>query len=621
MSEQAPRPAADAVTGATQKRKRSWRRRILIALLLMAMIAVVLRVVLVLALPPVLRSVAARYGFKPAYDRTELYLLAGDVGIWNFTLAPLAGGEPVLSTEYARADISALNLLRGRLVVRRVEADGVNVLIDRDANGEIPLLKQFISSTATNSTPPPPQPSSDRTLPTAIALDPPLRIDALRVSRARAHLRDRSVTPAVDTTLELTARLSDLGSQVRPTRFLLDITSPPLLDSLRVEGEGTARGQALAATLQFIVRGLHPRPAQGYLLPVGIKPAANDISLAMNARIAAAPTTRPSTTQPADIAGSIVLDSIRAVADGEEFAGVDRIVVDLAALKQGAPHFSSVLIDGAHGSAMRTRTGAIRVAGIELVPASASAPPAKTAPPAPAAPPSIPAAWALDRLAVKNVRGTFVDESVSPVASLAFVADEFLVENIVNDPKSPGAVMTIAGKMSAPGIVRTIQLNGSAVPFGPKQSATLKVLAEGIRPDAIRAYLDAAGLDSQMNDATFACDLNAAATTTPAGTLTANADLSNIRFTDSGELFAFDLVKIAGMSREPRTASTRIESIELRGPRLAVGRERDGSLRAFGMRTKPPVQHAAKAPSPAPASSPPPIAATQPVLPAFQIAN
>ena len=53
------------------------------------------------------------------YERMELYFLGGDVGLSHLTLTPNTGGEPVLDMEYCRADVSALNLLRGRLVVRR----------------------------------------------------------------------------------------------------------------------------------------------------------------------------------------------------------------------------------------------------------------------------------------------------------------------------------------------------------------------------------------------------------------------------------------------------------------------------------------------------------------------
>src|SRR5262249_41666365 len=150
-----------------------------------------------------------------------------------------------------------------------------------------------------------------------IDLEPPLRIDSFRGSRVRAHLRDHSITPMVDTILDVNVRLADFGSLKRPTQFDLIATAPPLLDVAQINGTGTARGKAVDAKLSVSVRGIHPKPAAGYLTALGLRPSGESISLQMNATVKTEATEPPNgaATQPSGLKGNIVLADIAAVAD------------------------------------------------------------------------------------------------------------------------------------------------------------------------------------------------------------------------------------------------------------------------------------------------------------------
>src|SRR4051812_21222476 len=153
MSDTAPPIAAstDPVPTSSKlpRKPRRWRRRLGVLLIVCLFIVVALRVVLVLALPSVLRKVAARYNLNCEYERTEMYLISGNIGIWRLTLTPKSGGDPLLAADYLRADISAANLLRGKLVVYHVEGDGIDAFVERDEHGEFPLLKQFLAAPST----------------------------------------------------------------------------------------------------------------------------------------------------------------------------------------------------------------------------------------------------------------------------------------------------------------------------------------------------------------------------------------------------------------------------------------------------------------------------------------
>src|SRR5688500_17446624 len=105
-TEPAPEPpspgtssGAAAATPVPKKRKnRSWRRILTIGLLTIVALAVLGRVVIAVAFPLVLRKVAAAYDMDASYSRMELYLLGGDVGLWDLTIRPKAGGAPLMMT-------------------------------------------------------------------------------------------------------------------------------------------------------------------------------------------------------------------------------------------------------------------------------------------------------------------------------------------------------------------------------------------------------------------------------------------------------------------------------------------------------------------------------------------
>ena len=73
------------------KKPGRWKRRLIVLALVLVAIAIIGRVIIVIALPPVMRNVAGRYGLDVEYDRMHLYLLSGDVGFWNLRAVPRDG--------------------------------------------------------------------------------------------------------------------------------------------------------------------------------------------------------------------------------------------------------------------------------------------------------------------------------------------------------------------------------------------------------------------------------------------------------------------------------------------------------------------------------------------------
>lgn len=552
-------------------------------------LAVIGRGIISIAFPYVLRKVAAAYDLDASYSRMELYLLDGDVGLWNLTVRPKAGGPPLMTTEYVRVSVSALNLLRGKLVVQRAELDRMELDVEREADGRIPALEKLLAGGEET-------PRTDDQA-RELSFDPPLRVDALRINRLRAHWVDRSVSPVIDTELELTLWLSEVGVADRPVRVLIEGSSPPLLESLRSEGTVTAQRKRLDANLDVVVRGLHPKPAAGYLAQMGIKAIGDSIALRaateIRIRVADSQNAGVKAALPSGhVAGTVMVKNMSVTVDGREAAGVDSMVVGIDALSVAGAALSNVTIDGVRVNASRTAEGRLRFVGLELAPSGPSTAPA--APAVAASPtattgaattqPHAAAALTLKQLTIRNLRAAFRDGAITPVANLAFVIDQLELAGI--DSAQPDTPVGIAGTFSSPRVVNSIDLKGTMQPFAATRTLDAKLVAQGIRPDAIRGYLDAAGIESTLADGALTCDLRAAVAVLPDGAVRADARLANVRLADAaaGELLALATVDVSGLSLDSTGSHVRVEAVDVTGPRLSARREADGTIVAAGIR-------------------------------------
>ena len=257
----APTPSAKS-----KKPKRKgwpkWRHRLAWFCGIVLALLFIVRGALPFWFPMALRQLAARYNFDIRYERTEFHLLSGDAALWHVQLIPHGSTDPVLETDYIRGNISTLTLLRGRLDAWRVEADGVQMIVDRSADGSIPLLDQIIKGMPkSNTTKAPTAPLP----PSPLNLTPPLTIDAFRLSQIDLVLRDKSVSPPFQTHVTMNFRLSDLASPVRPTKLSIEIWAEHVLDSLRISGVAKNTGQSLDADVELHIYGLRPRSVATYL--------------------------------------------------------------------------------------------------------------------------------------------------------------------------------------------------------------------------------------------------------------------------------------------------------------------------------------------------------------------
>jgi hypothetical protein len=589
----------------------------------LVIVFLVFRVALHFLLPVVLRKTAAGYDLACTYDRLDLSLLGGDAGIWNLQLAPLvhpvagspasspttapAPPTPLIQSEYIRARISPLALLIGRLHVFRLEADGAEILLERQPDGRIPLLDRLVA--------PAHAPAAVSAKPADIDLGSPLRIDALRIEHLRVQVRDRAVVPNLDIPIGMELRITDLGSRTRPTRFEFNAQSDPLVDHLRIQIEGSSRQRNLDAAVQVDLQGLRPKPVAGYLAAVGLGPDANEVSGRLSLRVHAEPLAAPAP----GIRARVTLDDAELTADHRESLGLDHLVLEARSVDRAGADFAGLTVEGLRLHGSRSAAGLLRLAGLCLTPVAAPAP-ANSKPVAPAvgAPASTHSAYrlSLQEFILRRFVATFDDEAVAPPAHLEFALDELTSRNLTGKPLGPDTTITIAGFGRAPGIARSLKLEGRLTPISDRKALALRLTVAGIRLDALRSYLAAAGLESEYTDGLLTADIDGTFSTV-GGPITGEATLKTIRIQDGDrELLNVPAVRLAGLRIVPAPFRPHLDLLEITGPALQARRDPDGTFALLGIHTLAAAAHPQSVPAAATGLSPvPPGPAGNPLAP------
>jgi hypothetical protein len=643
--ETAPPAFAEGSADNAEKPKRSrgqrWRRRAIWVLLIGVGLIVALRLTVRWTLPAALSKAAAPYDLDVRYDRLQFHMLGGDIGLWNVRIVPHGApddAEAILHADYVRGDISILALLKGRLHVLRAEVDAADMLLERTADGRIPLLDRL------NALPPSPPM-------TKIDFTPPLVVEALRLHKVKTRVRDAYVSPPTDQILWLDLRLSDLGTPGGKARFEADAWAEGLLDSMHAAGDAQLGGQSLDASAEISMRGLRPKAVAKYLETLGVHPVADTISVEMSlvtrARPLGTPTSAPlaaSSQAPAGrpdaVTASIAVDDLRIAANERDAVKVAKLGAEIAELTPTSARISKVMLDGVRVSGSRSSQSRLGAAGFELAAPQATTQPStqpatvvakakgSTATPSPpaaasgAAPAAAPFALTIAEVDVRDVDATFRDDGVVPSTDLRLIARELrLKAKEGTNALSPDATLAVVGRLELPGVARLVSIDGEVRPQARERTAELKLHAEGIRPEALRPYLDAAGIQSLMNDADARATVRASVAPGAeerGGGIIANARLSDVTLTDGAELLTFGGVNVKNAAVNSAGTRLSVELIELDGPSFEVRRKADGAIEAAGVRLAARKPAAAPGQAPSPTSQPSAAVAAAGEAPATQ---
>ncbi len=570
---------------ATPRRRRRWRRLLwwLLGLL------VLLRLTIWVALPMVLDKVLRDLGFAARWERLDVSLLGGAVELWQLRLAePGADGAPGtehLALEYLVADLDVLALLQGQVRVRRAEVDGLRATLREDADGVLHLgpLALGGGEPAPVAEPEPAAADPDRPL----DLTPPLHVMAARLQHVAVTLLDRNGRPQE---VRLTARVSDFGDPAQPARLKVAVTAPGALAALRLDGTGFARGASAEFDLTLGLDGLRPRALTPWLARAGLAPASDDIDAALRLRGRLA----PSDADGRVAAGEILLEGLRVAADHAEAVALDRLRVALPAVSHAALD-ARLELAGVRALAEQRPDGALRVAGLDLLPSAATTPSPPPAAPNAAAGPGPALALAAD---LREVAFTLRDGRVSPPRDLTLRLDELLLQ-----PAAAGdGPQRLRVRLGAPGIAGQIQLEGSVRPFGPVRSADLALTAGPFDGALLADLLRPAGLRPTFTHGSLGCQIVAEAAPQPDGTTKLHAAVRDLVVLDQIELLRWPLLEAHGTAGDAWV----LDRVTVEGPEVQATIGADGRLAFLGLVVEPPdpASTAPAPPGPPPAPAP-----------------
>ena len=606
-------PPVGGAPEAKPKKPGRWRRRIKWSLITVVTLAVLLRIALGFALPHVLSGVASAFGMNAHYDHLSLSLTGGEARIWNLRVIPkdpaVSGGEPVFTATYLRGDISPLALLQGRIVVWRAEADTLELHLERRADGSIPVLDLVMASLPAVEPDPEPAP---------LSFTAPLAVDALRLNRVRAHIRDDAVEPPLDTTVDLNVHVSKLGPDAPQTEVEIDVFAPGLLDVLKIRAQATAQERELSSSFTLDLFGLRPAALAGYLERLGLRPSAQELTARMTG-------TLKTTAVPGDdraIDTLLVLENIACTEDGVPDLSVRQVRLEAPYVGPKGVDAREVLVDGVRFAARRNQDGTTHLLGVELGAKrmrreiregrlelrERSGESAESAPQALAQPATLPVplSFKLAQFNVRDLSVSFTDRGIAPPAQLTADLLEFSVRDLAWPAPGEDSALPFEAALAAPGIARSARASGEVRPYGQALQLVTTVAAEGIAPAAIEPYLRAAGIQPLLREGYFSAQVEASLDAAADGMPRVSASLRDVSFTDgAGEarqaLVLMPEVQVGGLALLAN-GTLRVDELRLRGPSLDVVLEPDGAVTAAGFRMIP---------APAPPSNPTPEDAAQ----------
>jgi hypothetical protein len=557
------------------------------------------------------------YGLHCTYEHLSVSLFTGDAELWHLELKPSENEEFLAHVEYCRADVSMTTLLARRLVVRRIEIDGMDVNVTRAKDGTFPQFQHLLNRLETKKSG---KVTADTEItatpatPSEIDLTPPFKMDALRLQHVHVNFRDESLSPALESRLDMNVRLSDLGSEKRKTRFQVIISSPPVLNQLVVEGAGSSLGMDLLADMKIAVNGLHTQSLKDYLATIGISPEAESLTFSCNGQISTQGiedilddefvkiedkiTTAENKTfsVPKTLGVHIDLSDIVLSTDGLANLVLKHIAIDANMPDSDTIDFSKIELSEGRAHAWRKANNVLSMAGLQFVGRSnlgnASSEQSQTASDLRIISENTNSVhenastfkWSTDNLSLLDLQFILHDESVSPKTNLAFKIKSLVVEDVQPQEVQHPGQLNVLGELSVPGVVKTINITGQVDFSLPQKAVALKLSANGISPDALTPYLEAMGLESLYDNGEFTCDVNAAFGPQEDSPFAGEISITDIRLKDTNELFGLKAISFQGVRLDPNSRTTHIENVDISGQRLALGRDKAGCFNILGFR-------------------------------------
>ncbi|MHC4375258.1 MAG: DUF748 domain-containing protein, partial [Planctomycetota bacterium] len=609
MSNEASQSAEQGVDApaetAAPKPRRLWRWTKRLALVLL-LIAVVARFAVPPLLPKLLEGPLAERGLALDWERLDLSLFGGHlelqhVDLWSGerSAGPPVDGSGLAHVEFLLADVDVSALLRGKLRVHRLEIDGADLRVERDADGELDWLQAFAGNGAPEEDEEEePEDEGPRGLLDALPenLDFPVELGAARLQHVRLTFVDQASDVQVPTT-ELQLRLSDFGHDRRDGRFSISASSSGLLDRLQVEGPvrfvdhpgATAEDPAvvgLDVDLNLELLGLRPATVAPLLAELGIEVRADTLDAGGELRLAVGPGRRV----------AVGAEGLRLSSDGQLAAGLEAFdFVAEQAETGGALELSAARVSGGDVFAAREADGTLAFAGLafvgapEATQAEAEAPassPEETSSEAPSEPAPLPRVR-LPELRLSDLTATFYDRASAPPTQLVADLEELSLRQFELGTSAPPPVR-LEVLAHLPGVLSDLRASGELEPFIEQPHARLDFSGTGLDLDALEPYLTAAGVESQWDNGELRGQLDVRSRK-QGEQLVLAAEVSDLHLGSEalGEVAGLERLTVSGL--RANEAGLELERLELQGADLALELDPQGPWRALGLGSAAPT--------------------------------
>lgn len=197
--------------------------------------------------------------------------------------------------------------------------------------------------------------------------------------------------------------------------------------------------------------------------------------------------------------------------------------------------------------------------------------------------------WRLGGADLKRITLSFHDAMVTPAVDLSLALDHLTLSASDAQHFDVDTLVNISGQGSAPGMAGSIELDGEFRPFQTPLDLKAHLKVAHIQPKAIEPYLLMLKVESQMNDATLAMDLQASWTPDARGDVSGDLLLKNVTLQDNGPLFELDQLSVENLTVAGDLKRISVDAIQLQGTRVKARRESSGNIHILGFRTSTPV--------------------------------
>ncbi len=562
----------DALRGVLRVR---WMR--LLGILVLALLG--LRIGLTALLARALDAAVEPHGLALGWDSLSLGLLDLDARLRGLELSGRGAApeeEPLLELEYAVLDVDTWRLLHGELRVLRAEVDGLEVTLLRDEEGHwnldehLDLAELLAAPEEAPAEEPAPGPEDELS---GRDLSPPLDLAALRFQAARLRVVDRFPAEPVELDLRLNAALSRLGLYERPTRFSVDVTGGDVLYGASLVGSARSSADRLEVDFRGTLGALQPDELAPYLAALGLEPAARSISGTLRGRAAL-----EVIGEARDGLGlELELADTALSADGTEELALDALELRVEERADGWLVPQPVEVRGLRGRLELRPDGAVRVAGLALLPVPVHVEAPGTSSAAPAPPPQAagePAA--LLRLAGLRLEGgrlEFLDRSVAPPADLVLLCRALELGALELGPGAADARVPLRVELAVPGAIEALTLDAGFDLRGAERDLLVDLTASGFDLAAIEPYLAGSGVEQALEGGELRLHGEVRTRHESGEPLHLELELADLSLAADRELFAvrdlvlrdtyFDLasghLKLGGLTLDGLTSGLRLE--------------------------------------------------------------